>query len=31
VPVIRSGGLLLFPVAELEKWARENAEKVLAA
>jgi hypothetical protein len=31
VPAIRRGGLLLFPVAELEKWARENAEKVLAA
>jgi hypothetical protein len=31
VRVIRRGGLLLFPVADLERWADENAEKGLAA
>jgi hypothetical protein len=31
IAAIRQGGLLLFPVAELEKWTKENAEKVLAA
>lgn len=29
VPVIRRGGLLLFPVAELQRWVDENAERVL--
>lgn len=27
--VIRRGRLRLFPVAELERWANENAERVL--
>jgi hypothetical protein len=27
---IRRGSIRLFPLAELERWAAENAEKVLA-
>jgi hypothetical protein len=27
VPVIRRGGLLLFPVADLERWVDETAER----
>ena len=30
VRVIRRGGLLLFPVTDLERWTDENAERVLA-
>ena len=29
VQVIRRGGLLLFPVAELQRWTQENADRVL--
>lgn len=29
--VIRRGRLRLFPVAELERWANENAERTLEA
>lgn len=29
--VIRRGRLVLIPVAELERWARDNAERTLAA
>lgn len=29
--VIRRGRLRLYPVAELERWARDNAERTLAA
>lgn len=29
VKVIRRGKLRLYPVAELERWATENAERVL--
>jgi hypothetical protein len=31
VRTIRRGGVLLWPVKELERWADENAERVLAA
>jgi hypothetical protein len=31
IRAIRRGGVLLFPVSDLERWADENAEKVLAA
>jgi hypothetical protein len=29
LPAIRRGGVLLWLVADLERWAEENAEKVL--
>jgi hypothetical protein len=31
VRCVRRGKLRLFPVAELERWARENAEHLLAS
>jgi hypothetical protein len=31
VACIRRGRLRLYPVAELERWARENAERLLGA
>jgi hypothetical protein len=31
IRAIRRGGMLLFPVKDLERWVDENAEKVLAA
>jgi hypothetical protein len=28
VPAIRRGGLLLFPVEDLQRWVRDDAERV---
>ena len=28
VDVIRQGGLLLFPVEDLQRWVRENGERI---